>query len=861
MERWATVKRIHQAALDRAASGRTLFLDEICAGDETLRREVQSLLAYEEEAESFMEMPALEVTARVSGKDHETTLAGRVLSHYHVVSFLGAGGMGEVYLARDPRLDRTVALKILPADLASNPDRMQRFTREAKAASALNHPNVAIIHDVGESDGIRFIVMEHVEGQTLAMKIAGRALAVGEVIDIAVQVADALDAAHSKGITHRDIKPANLMLTPRGQVKVLDFGIAKMMRSEEESITGEWRADGQTAVGSVIGSAAHMSPEQIVGREVDCRSDLFSLGVALYEMATGRLPFTGATRAEMIDRILHAPPESITVMNHDIPFELERITLRCLEKTLERRYQSARDLLTDLRELRRLIDTGIASAKSTIGDGPTSCDATRPLEAYELVGRGRAHLLSGSFFELPQAVATFQAASELDPSYAAAHAGLALALCAQAITRAMPQREAFAEAKSAALRALAMDDECADAHVALGQVLFFSDWDWIGAERSFQRALEINPNHPEAYLHYGGLMEALGRLDRGLQLKQQALERDPTSVLTLNLIAVSFWNRRRYDDTITWLSKALDRDPTNLFARELRGAAYFKTGDLERAFADDLKHAEALDVPEATLAAMKRGHAEIKDAYEAGGGREAMRCVLKRSPDEAGRGKAALYLAVIHGDAGDLDAAFEHLDRALDARDPALVHLAVAPQWDSLRGDPRFSQRLARMRLQPVSSAGAFETATSPGEGDGEMSQHSDSFVGAWKLVPAKSAFDANHRPSEAKMVFELESMGHYVMRAEGVNGEGKKVVEKPQHFITDGRQRPVPGLPELIVVTTLLDANTLHAKVTRPDGSIVGESLMVVSPDGRALSATTSGVDAQLRPFKQSTAWERLDR
>jgi serine/threonine protein kinase len=703
MERWATVKQIHQAALDRPVSERTVFLDEICTGDEALRAEIQSLLSYQDEAESFIEVPAIEVAARVLSEDLENILVGRVLGHYHVAAFLGAGGMGEVYLALDPRLDRTVALKILPPDLASDPDRMQRFTREAKAASALNHPNVAVIFDVGESGGIPYIVMEHVEGHTLAAKIAGQPLAVTDVIHIAAQVADALDAAHSKGITHRDIKPANLMLTPRGQVKVLDFGIAKMTQQEETSLTGQWSADGQTAVGSVIGSAAHMSPEQIVGRAVDSRSDLFSLGVAMYEMATGRLPFTGGTRAELIDRILHAPPESITIMNHGIPFELERITLRCLEKSLERRYQSARDLLTDLRELKRQIDTGIAAAKSTIGNDPTSRDAARPLEAYELVGRGRAHLLSGSFFELPQAVSTFQAASELDPTYAAAHAGLALALCAQAISRAVPQREAFAEAKAAALRALAMDDECADAQVALGQVLFFSEWDWLGAERSFQRALEINPNHPEAYLHYGGLMEALGRLDRGLQLKQQALERDPTSALTLMLIAVSFWNQRRFDDTITWVNKALDRDPTNLFARELRGGAYFKTGDLERMLEDDLTRAELLEIPEATLAAMKRVHAEIKEAYEAGGFQGATRCMLKHAPREAGRGSAGLVLAVLHAEAGDLDTAFEHLDRAIDARDPGLVHLAVAPQWDALRGDARFNQRLARMRLQPVS--------------------------------------------------------------------------------------------------------------------------------------------------------------
>jgi serine/threonine protein kinase len=195
----------------------------------------------------------------------------------------------KVYLAHDPRLERTVALKILPPDLACDSDRVQRFTREARAASALSHTNVATVYDVGESGGIPFIVMEHVEGHTIAARIAERPLAVTEVVDIAAQVADALDAAHAKGITHRDIKPANLMLTPRGQVKVLDFGIAKMLRSEETPITGESRTDGRTAVGSVIGSAAHMSPEQIMGREVDSRSDLFSLGVSMYGATTTRL--------------------------------------------------------------------------------------------------------------------------------------------------------------------------------------------------------------------------------------------------------------------------------------------------------------------------------------------------------------------------------------------------------------------------------------------------------------------------------------------------------------------------------------------------------------------------------------------
>jgi len=359
MDRWTTVKSLHQAALDREPSQRAVFLDEACAGDEALRREVESLLAFEEDAERFMESPALDVTARSVSQDRDTRLVGRTLSHYQVESLLGAGGMGEVYLARDPRLDRAVALKILPLDLAFDADRMQRFTREAKAASALNHPNVATIYDIGDSEALHFIVMEYVEGHTLAQKIAQRPLTVTEIVDVAVQVADALDAAHAKGITHRDIKPANLMLTRRGQVKVLDFGIAKTARGEESSGTEEMTTGAQTAVGLMIGSVPYMSPEQVLGHRVDHRSDLFSLGVTLYETATGRHPFAGATTTETMDRILHAQPEPIAGLNAAVPSELERITFKCLEKDLGHRYPSALDLLADLRHLQRS-DTSVA---------------------------------------------------------------------------------------------------------------------------------------------------------------------------------------------------------------------------------------------------------------------------------------------------------------------------------------------------------------------------------------------------------------------------------------------------------------------------------------------------------------------
>ena len=302
-------------------------------------------------------------------------------------------------------------------------------------------------------------------------------------------------------------------------------------------------------------------------------------------------------------------------LNPDTPPELERITLKCLDKRTDGRYQSARELLTDLWPLKRRLDANApratpdsvrldlprrsgshpgAAVTPAVADDASITDASRASEASELVARGWAHLGSGSSFELSHAVSAFVAATVIEPTYAAAYAGLALARVAQATARHVPLVEAFAEAKAAALRALALDHESADAQVALGQVMFFGDWDWIAAERSFKRALALNPNHAEAYLHYGVLMEALGDLDRGFQLKLQGLQCDPTSALAHELIAASFWNQRRYDDVIVWANKALDRDPEHRMARELLGGAYWMLGDLERS-RKEFERAEARD--------------------------------------------------------------------------------------------------------------------------------------------------------------------------------------------------------------------------------------------------------------------------
>jgi two-component system, LytTR family, response regulator len=276
---------------------------------------------------------------------------GSNIAHYRVVSRLGEGGMGAVYLADDTRLGRRVALKVLPAKVAADPERMHRFVQEAKLASALTHPNVAYIYEIGEDDGLRFLAMEYVDGEPLSVRLERGPLGFSELLSVGIQVADALDDAHSKSIVHRDIKPSNLMLTQRGYVKVLDFGLAKLEASSHETQREETQV--MTSAGVVMGTVAYMSPEQALGRDVDHRTDLFSLGVVLYETATGRLPFPGATASETIARILGSQPDAIARFNYDIPEGLDRVVRKCLEKDRDRRYQSARDLLVDLKNLER----------------------------------------------------------------------------------------------------------------------------------------------------------------------------------------------------------------------------------------------------------------------------------------------------------------------------------------------------------------------------------------------------------------------------------------------------------------------------------------------------------------------------
>ena len=293
-------------------------------------------------------------------------MIGKSLNHYEITGLLGKGGMGEVYRARDTKLGRDVALKVLPADVAADPASLERFEREARTVAGLNHPHIVTLHSVEEDHGIRFLTMELVEGQGLDRLIPPGGLPLSQVFDIGTAVADALATAHEKGIIHRDLKPANVMVTTSGHVKVLDFGLAKLVENKPAADLDETEALGLTQAGSILGTVPYMSPEQLRGQPVDNRSDIFSLGVLLYELATGRRPFLGDNSADLTSAILKESPPPLTTLKPDLPPQLGRIVERCLEKERDNRYQTALDVRNELRSLRREVESGVSYASATV---------------------------------------------------------------------------------------------------------------------------------------------------------------------------------------------------------------------------------------------------------------------------------------------------------------------------------------------------------------------------------------------------------------------------------------------------------------------------------------------------------------
>ena len=389
-DRWERIEQLYHAALERGLDARESFLDEACAGDEDMRREVAGLLACDVPNDSFIQSPAIEIAAKAmaaeplietSNKSMGSHIAGSQIGAYQLLEPLGRGGMGEVYLALDTRLGRKVAVKLLLAEFTTDAERLRRFEHEARAASALNHPNIITIHEIGETNSTHYIVTEYVEGETLRQRLANAPqilLKLSETIGLAAQIA----AAHGAGIIHRDIKPENVMVRRDGIVKVLDFGLAKLAEPSPQDVDTQAAtlARNRTDTGVVMGTPRYMSPEQARGERVDARTDIFSFGVVLYEMLAGRAPFTGATASDCIAAILKDEPSELTETNRKITPQLEKIVRRCMEKRTEQRFQSASDLCFALEALSTLsgsrpeskLDTEVAAPAVTENVGRSS---------------------------------------------------------------------------------------------------------------------------------------------------------------------------------------------------------------------------------------------------------------------------------------------------------------------------------------------------------------------------------------------------------------------------------------------------------------------------------------------------------
>jgi tetratricopeptide (TPR) repeat protein len=618
-------------------------------------------------------------------------MIGKTLGHYRVLESLGKGGMGEVYLAEDTTLKRRVAIKTLGAALPTEPRWVARLRREAEALAAVNHPNVVTVHAVEEVEGVPFVVMEFIEGRTVAELLPPGGFPLPRFVELAMAIGAALEAAHGRGVVHRDLKPGNVMVTADGRVKVVDFGLAKVSRQDSIAGTGE---SATTTAGLVLGTVPYMAPEQFAGEPADARTDLYALGVVLFEMATGRRPFVGATAADLMGRILLEPAPEPHTLRPELPDRLARVIQALLAKDPAVRPPSAAAVVAELRacaqeDAEHAVSPGAAAPLAV----PTLRTRGADPEVLQLVARGR-HLWNKRTEDgLRTALVCFQHATDRDPLHAPAWIGIADCLNMLANYGFAAPRDCRPRVRAAAERAIALSGESADALRALALATWQFDFDWTGAERLYQRALERQPDAALTHYWYGVLLGVTRRFTEGLKEFVRAEELDP---LLLVIPAARGWFTLfagRAEEALAILRRVLALDAGLHPALWFAGQALTALG----------RHDEAVAALTMALElAGRTGRLLGYLGYALGrGGREAeAHDLLTELRARSREGYVPPYFrALVHMGLGEREAALDRLNEAWAVRDTMLRDLGVDPPWWELRSEPRYQALLASLGL------------------------------------------------------------------------------------------------------------------------------------------------------------------